>query len=981
MNRSAWILLLLLVLAGLGWLLLGLGPAPADRGGEPSAASGAGGPETAGGVGALRPRQAAEAATVPDGAERTNLADGSTAGTALPPESERSGSVEFRVVDARRNPVRDVSVTLRTGSGPWPGLPGLGDLGLPDLEDEPEEPPPTASPDRDGRVRLSRLPAGEDLVLEVRGDSWVRRDLRVAPLRPGEDRRLGEIVLSPGVVLAGLVRDPAGAPFAGAEVSLRPDGDRFGFAAGGGGLRAEAESGSDGRFRLTGLAPGRYRLGAAAPGLVAAERVVEVAAEPREQTVDLRLGRGGTVTGRVLDPQAQPLAGARVLLAPMDGFAALRWQRRQVEQEGLEVGPDGRFRLEGLPPSGRWRVLAAADGFDLGRSGAVADGTDLELVLRPLRTLSGRVLDAEGRPVARASLRLEPLATGPGPMRFLGGARTVADEDGGFEFRRVAAGDYALVAEAPAGSARIEPLTLGDRNEPVEVRLSGGDALVVAVRDAAGRPVVGAKVRARSAAAADAFPAPAGAGRIRFRRGPGSGRTGNTDPAGEIRFLGLEPGPWSLRVSADGFADRDLEVQVRGEGEQREEVVLLPASSLVVRVVDTTGAPVAGAGLELRATEPDRSLRSSVRADDWGVAVWRGLEPGSYALFPNSGPQVFQFEEGGNSIGISWSGDEPAAAEAPALTLEIEPGEAAEEELVLASKAVLRVRVTRFGEPVAGATVALAPDQGDAGLFALDSIGGSRATTDGDGWASLPPVEAGRYQLSARAAPQSPPTREEVQLVPGPQERRLALATGEVSGRVVAPDGPLAGAVVHLVPGSPQGEHRGTVMMSVAVGDDGGAEPAVETISFAPGQSTVNTDADGAFRFRDVPAGEWHVVAKADGFGKTEGEPFTLAEGARIDLGLIEVEAAGSLRGKVLGLPEPDPDSPFALHLLQLQTENGEMVQMTVVRSDGSYAFGDVRPGTYRLSLERPGRGGDEPRVSKPIEVRAGPATVFDFRL
>jgi subtilisin family serine protease len=115
----------------------------------------------------------------------------------------------------------------------------------------------------------------------------------------------------------------------------------------------------------------------------------------------------GEVTGTVRDAAGgQPVAGAEVRL---DGS----WFR-------TVTGPDGAFRL--VLPAGPASFTATAFGYEPGRidlevpdGGAV--GGDIVLVLRPLTTVSGRVTDPEGLPVAAATVTAEdtplpPAATG-----------------------------------------------------------------------------------------------------------------------------------------------------------------------------------------------------------------------------------------------------------------------------------------------------------------------------------------------------------------------------------------------------------------------------------------------------------------------------------------------------------------------------------------------------------------------------------------
>jgi RNA polymerase sigma factor (sigma-70 family) len=108
------------------------------------------------------------------------------------------------------------------------------------------------------------------------------------------------------------------------------------------------------------------------------------------------------VSGRVLDPDGKPVAGARL----------------QGRHEGPQAvsDADGRFRL--LVPAAAFptQVVAAADGFGVGwLQVANAQGAaDLTLKLVPDVPIAGHVIDPEGRPVAGATIHVVGMWAMPG---------------------------------------------------------------------------------------------------------------------------------------------------------------------------------------------------------------------------------------------------------------------------------------------------------------------------------------------------------------------------------------------------------------------------------------------------------------------------------------------------------------------------------------------------------------------------------------
>lgn len=116
----------------------------------------------------------------------------------------------------------------------------------------------TATSDAEGRFRFDTLIPGECEVLAQRADHLPMAPLLV-PLS-GRDEQRVELLLDPGLVIAGVLVGPQGQALAG---SVRVSGTVG--ETGQGVSRAQAV-GPDGRFRLTGFRRGAYRLRADAPG-------------------------------------------------------------------------------------------------------------------------------------------------------------------------------------------------------------------------------------------------------------------------------------------------------------------------------------------------------------------------------------------------------------------------------------------------------------------------------------------------------------------------------------------------------------------------------------------------------------------------------------------------------------------------------------------------------------------------------------------
>jgi hypothetical protein len=293
---------------------------------------------------------------------------------------------------------------------------------------------------------------------------------------------------------AGRVLDAEGAPVE-ARVELRQE---LSIAGG----RSVVRSAADGRFRITRLVPGRARLVARVPPEDSGTHAVSAILEGPDEDLELRpagpgAGRSGTgrLRIRVVDPDGAPIAGARVravvapqLVRPWSGDLAFR-----PGEAGQLTAADGGVELTLAQHPGRdflLRVDAPGRARVLRRLGP--DEADLQVELGPEARVAGRVVDADGNPVAGA--RAWWLERGPaegalhGPEPYVlvpdGAVRTGAD--GRFELRGVPAARIDVQVEHPdhlvPGARQV--LAVAGETAALEVALARGRRIEVLVRGA-----------------------------------------------------------------------------------------------------------------------------------------------------------------------------------------------------------------------------------------------------------------------------------------------------------------------------------------------------------------------------------------------------------------------------------------------------------------------------------------------------------------
>lgn len=346
--------------------------------------------------------------------------------------------------------------------------------------------------DDDGLARFEGLPPGAANVLTG------RETAADVDLVAGQGQHL-TIPLPRGVDVRGRVVDTDERPVAGATVwlSVSVNSDD---------CEPAAVSDALGAFTIRGAGPGSNVM-ATAPGLgcvkvtrVQSEVVLMVRAAP------------GTLVGTVVDAQGQPVAGARVLLGVTNDFEGDHrrfvgvihgqdlWPSRFVRSDAA-----GRFCSEGLPAL-PWPVWVGAPGFATAWQvvPVSADApTAVTIRLTAGATVSGRVTDAAGRPMAGVTVDAWPELPPPHQLIGLGmtalsasplwGRRSaITGEDGAYRFQRVTPGTMQLHAWHRDGHV-MEACELADGQSFV------WDAVLVA-EAASGEPLHGTLVDDRGEA-------------------------------------------------------------------------------------------------------------------------------------------------------------------------------------------------------------------------------------------------------------------------------------------------------------------------------------------------------------------------------------------------------------------------------------------------------------------------------------------------
>ncbi len=577
----------------------------------------------------------------------------------------------------------------------------------------------------------------------------------------------------PQLGLSGTVRDPERNPIAGARVcagcaNCEPTG------AAPSPCTVSDEQGAYGFERLD---KGGYYLSASADGFVpgspAGGEPVFIDAAPRAG-LDIVLRPGGeTLAGVVLDATGGPISHAHV--------RAIRMEAPRIALE-MESDDLGRFRFSFVP--GHVLLTAEADGYAPARAAYAAPNTDAKLVLTPGGGIEGHVVTADGgQPIPGVQVRVVPDAM-RSTMIF---RAAISDERGHFALDGLEPGRYAVIARGDRFTGELpEPIELGlaAKRTGIRIELQAATEVSGTVVSGSGKDVCRQGGFVALGGPDPTRPLPFDAldqnrkaiAAVRDQP-PGPEQVALIQADGSVHFPGVPSGYYFVAVHCFGHDLRSgpRMLTVSGEPEisgLRWEVER--GVKLAVRVLDGSGAAVAGARFMLKYPDPGEDRPTPIyqmETDSTGRNEVPGLPFGRYELQAPGGteqaePVTVELRHGQERVEatLKLRGSGTIEAEVKA-----NDGSAVED---------ARLSVLRASDP----TAAPAPNDRAADALIVDVI------PLGRGRFRLGPLSAGRYLVRADDGV-NPPVESGSELeVAGGQTARTTLVLdrgGSISGRVL----------------------------------------------------------------------------------------------------------------------------------------------------------------------------------------------------
>jgi RNA polymerase sigma-70 factor (ECF subfamily) len=647
--------------------------------------------------------------------------------------------------------------------------------------------------------------------------------------------------------------------------------------------------------------------------------------------VDVQLGPGATVVGRVVDSDGRPIAGASVSISSPDGYRI----------RSVKTDAEGKYQFEGIEVrQDAYRLLVEHPDFiyspatiSVSQTGIV-ESTDI--MLNRGVTLKGRVTDEVGNPIQDARVN----ASG-GPTVIGGDTRT--DANGEYHLKNIRSfyADATIVVDSPQFTPTYKRVRLDSGKElpPVDFALKPGKTLIGRVVDEQSNPIEGVRLQFQTWEP------------IEYRD---FDRYAKTDANGEFRMEHLPDGKITLRLDKEGYLymnNQPAEV----EPDQlittmKTPIVMQKGARAYGKVVDAeTGKPIRR--FKVKAEFPKQLEPSDILPDglpgDWTSGFAFQSDTGEFETFERFRGMVIALQV-------------EAEGYAPTYVPRVIFGAYDKEPLIIRmNKPKQRIEGivvdAETSKPLAGAFVTIFDKNHPLFIFgaAPEQLATEPIQADMQGKFVLPGALSEEFYLYVTHPEHAPAIVGPVQADEKPQPIRVEMQKGCVV--------------------------TGTAMP--------GLEITLRLLEYEPYLIMVNPQTrasnEGIYRFENLTPGKYHIVEMipGEGFARTgRGMEFELQPGETKTISFLRTGGT-RLYGKVTeadgtpiknvavdarGIPK-DAKKPLSNEI------RFEYSGTAVTDADGHYEIIGLPPGDYQLQAEivtipSPGEMKAAARAGKPPE-------------
>jgi protocatechuate 3,4-dioxygenase beta subunit len=763
----------------------------------------------------------------------------------------------------------------------------------------------------DGTFKATRLAPGTNQKLTVVHPDHERRVVPGVDLVQGAPKPLSlDVVLSPGYVLSGVVKDKDGKPLAGATVAVTRTMQMTG---GRGGStmafvtneasRPQTETDFEGKFGFKGLSSGDYDVAVSKSGFTRNTQNGVKTGEG-QAPIEIVLNPGAAISGRLVQPNGLTVTGYSVTARPAATTGSAGGMMMMGRGSNFaQVDPDGAFTLEGLIPGTGYDLSIFGQGEMRGdpkKKNVVAPATDVDIEVAARGRIAGRVVDAvTGAPITDFEARYSPARMGGMNIVVRMGnnesdRRTAfSSAEGAFAFEDVPPGNWDVSVwaktyqEARTAGIAVVP----GETKTVDVKAARGLVIRGRVVDAkGGRPIQDASVSARDGGNATPFMLdPFGTGGVM------------TDADGRFEITGQSPGSYQLTARHPQFSEGTARVVV-DDKDGAVDIPLVGGGSIAGVVLSAQGGPLPGAEVSLQG------------GGDGGIRI-NGLGGDQGTLTDAAGRFRFDHLAAGRyKVSANMRTQTSSVVDVPLNAGDVR------EDIRLSLDAGATIRGVVRGLPENERAGVMVGAQG------VDYFANAR--TGPDGVFEFAGVPKGTMTLRATAGDFLGSSHTAVKEVTIPEGQL------EIQTEIVFEDGlSISGTVMRR--GLPVAGARVSAFMS------------------ATGRSaSARVDDSGAFRIVGLEPGRVNVVAFAETFSSQVSQVVELKSDTSIDLVIPTAKLGGMVSDSVSNLPL---ESTVELQKVVLTpgTPGGRMLVTT--DSSGRFAFDDLEPVDYRITARRSG--------------------------
>jgi len=479
--------------------------------------------------------------------------------------------------------------------------------------------------DAEGKFRIRAVQPSDEIVVNAYGPGGLQGASDPLRVAEGDSATGVRITVEPGGVIAGTVRREDGKPGQGA--ALRLASGAFDPRQAGNWQWQERSApahpvGAEGAFRIEGVAPGKYTILCSADGCGSVTGpVVELAKGEAKEGVEVVLPAEKTIAGKAVTETGEAVPAAAISVAP-EGRSDPRFggYNQGAQSVSAVTDPQGKFEIRGLAP-GDYRLTFRATGLVDGSQAAAAGTTDLVVTLKPGVSIAGVVVEEGAGPVANLVVSLQSPQPGPGGVWRNSSATT--GKDGSFTFGDLGPGQYTVTAGQQWGEGG------GDWVPKVVPNVEAGTKdLRIEVRR--GATIAGKLVDDEGKAVAEVLGIQV-VPQVQEGKPPdwSKQRWTQSKADGSFRVQGLEPGAYDLSFNSQGQGGGKVApTSVKGVSTGTEDLVVRVARGLPItgRVVDDKGVAKGGGNLLVR---PSGSTDG--REQRW---IWVQPEGGNFTTEP-----------------------------------------------------------------------------------------------------------------------------------------------------------------------------------------------------------------------------------------------------------------------------------------------------------------------------------------------------------